>query len=117
MTPIIPMNADQVERILAVISGYWATPFVTNEEAIAYTTELTGPAKITYFEAMDVIKAESGRMWRPRPGELVQLVRHYRRQDALRLHRPALGSGVRISSRDESLEQIKRCRELLGASS
>jgi hypothetical protein len=110
------MNADQVERVFAALSGYWPTPIMAPEEAMAYTTELTGPAQVTYFEAMDVIKAESGRMWRPRAGEFVRLVQHYRRQAVLRQPRPALGSGVRIASREDSIEQVKRCRELLGTS-
>jgi hypothetical protein len=110
---MITMAADQVRSVLAALAGYWPTPVLTEEETVAWTTELVGPARIGYPEALAVIKAECGRQWRPRAGEFVALVQHYRRQEALRKPRPALPSGVRIASREMSLEQVAKCRELL----
>ncbi len=107
------MSADQVRQVLLALAGYWPSPALSDEETVAYTTELLGPARITYDEAMATIKDEAGREWRPRPGVFVALVRHYRRQAALRRPKPALPSGARVASREVSIAQVARCRELL----
>ena len=107
------MRTDEVRPTLAAMAGYWPTPQLTEEEVIAWTTELTGPIGISNVEARKVIRAESSRQWRPRPGEFVELIQHYRRQEALRSPKPALESGVKIASREMSLEQIAHCRTLL----
>ena len=106
------MTTDQVRAVLATMAGYWPTPAMTEEEVIAYTVELTGPARITAVEAGRVIKAESGRQWRPRAGEFVGLVQHYRRADALRNPRPAIGRGAYCTP-EQNLAHLRRCRELL----
>jgi len=106
------MTADQVRSVLALISGYHPTPALSEEEIIAWTTELVGPYRMTYAEVVYVIKAEKGRQWRPRPGELVGLVQHYRRQEALRHPRPAL-EGDRPCSREATLAHIAECKAIL----
>ncbi len=105
------MSAEQARVVLATLTGYWPTPALTLEETVAWTTELVGPARINYAEAVAVIHAEKARQWRPRAGEFVELVQHYRRQEALR--KPALPSGARIASRETSLEWISKCREMV----
>ncbi len=107
------MQTDQVRRTLAAMAGYWPTPALRDEEVVAWTTELTGPIGISAGEALKVIRAEGGRQWRPRPGEFVELIQHYRRQETLRRPKPALPSAERIASKEYSLNQIQRCRDLL----
>jgi hypothetical protein len=109
------MHTSEVRPTLAAMAGYWPTPQLTEEEVVAWTTELTGPIGISYTEAVKVIRAEGARQWRPRPGEFVELIQHYRRQDALRKPRPALPSGIRIASKEMNDEWIVKCRDLLKA--
>ena len=108
------MTRDDIRSVLAALAGYWPTPALTEEEVIAWTTELAGGYKTDRPEVMRVIQSEASRQWRPRPGEMVELIQHYRRQDALRQPRPALTEGGWCSI-DRNLEGIAHCRELLTA--
>lgn len=109
------MTRQEAKAVLRAISGYWPTPAMTKEEVTVFFGELEGP--YTLFEARAVIRAEAkgGRIWRPRPGELVELIFQYRRQVALRQPHAALPSGERRSDRQASLEAIAACREILTA--
>ena len=106
------MTADQMRTLMAVLAGYWPTPVLTAEEVTAYTAEFTGPLRITYSEARAMLQAEKGRQWRPRPGEVVELVQHYRRQSALRKP-PALGEGA-FSTKEQALGHLAALRQSIG---
>ena len=108
------MNPQDVRKILAMIAGYWPTPALSEEEIIALTTELVGPSRLTCEEVVAVISAEKGRQWRPRPGELVGMVRHYRGQKALRERRPELEADSPATP-EQTLAAIAECRAILTA--
>jgi len=38
------MRTDEVEPIIAILSGFWSTPQMTPEEVLAWVTELIAPA-------------------------------------------------------------------------
>ena len=107
------MTAEEAFGIVEAISGYWPTPSMEPEEVKAWVTELAGPANITYGEAGMVTRSEGGRQWRPRPGEFAELVRHYRRQEALRIPLRAVGEGGRVCTPEENLEKLREVRRLL----
>jgi hypothetical protein len=108
------VSPQEARRALTVISGYWGTPVLTEEEVVAFTTELTGPARISYVEVVQVVRAEAGRQWRPRPGELVALVQHYRRRRAIDHPRPALESGEGpVCTREQNLAHISEMKGIL----
>jgi hypothetical protein len=47
-------------------------------------------------------------------GELVEAIKHYRRQELLRRPRPALGDGSWECTPEENMTGLAQCRELLG---
>ena len=49
------MNVTEADTVLEVLSGYWPTPALTEEEAKAWGTELCGRVRITTEEAAKVI--------------------------------------------------------------
>ena len=51
------MNVTEADTVLEVLSGYWPTPALTEEEAKAWGTELCGRMRITPEEAAKVISA------------------------------------------------------------
>ena len=107
------MNVDEIELAFAAIAGYWPTPSLTEEETVAWTTELFG---LPYGEVMATIRAESARRWRPRPGELVDLVKQYRRQEALRRPRPQLPSAEgQPCTPEANLAHVAEVRALFAA--
>ena len=78
------MNTSEAETVLEVLSGYWPTPALTEEEVKAWVTELCGHMKITTEEAAKVIHAwsRSGETFRLRPGQIVAEVQALRRRRA-----------------------------------
>lgn len=109
------MTSDEVRTVLAAVAGYWPTPALTTEEVVAWTTELCGPSRITYDEALATVKAEAGREWRPRAGQIVAMVQHYRRQESLRRPKPALPPGGYCTP-EANVAHVQRCRNLLTGS-
>ncbi len=107
------MTIEEAFAIVDAVSGYWPTPAMEPEEVKAWVTVLAGLARISFDEASNVISAESARTWRPRPGQFVELVGHYRRQEALRNPRMALDVGGRICTREENLTNLAALQELL----
>jgi hypothetical protein len=103
----------RIHEITAMGRGAAICSTKSDEEVVAWTTELTGPIGISYTEAVKVIRAEGARQWRPRPGEFVELIQHHRRQDALRKRRPALPSGIRIASKEMNDEWNAKRREMV----
>lgn len=76
------MNADQAERVVRRIAGYWPSPQLTEEEALAWAQELTSRSlNITPEEAGTCLRrmAYAGQTFRPRPGEVVAHVQAERR--------------------------------------
>ncbi|MGH9090198.1 MAG: hypothetical protein ACRDZR_02270 [Acidimicrobiales bacterium] len=78
------MRPDHVRPVLAQLAGRWPTPALTEEEALAWTADLTGPLHITRDEALGYMRrhSHSGAPHRPRPGEMVAAVRADRRAAA-----------------------------------
>jgi len=75
------MTAADVDILLARIIGYWPTPEMTNEEALAWADEMTNPAlSITPAETRQWLNRRMTDGWRPRVGDLVAWVRAQRRQ-------------------------------------
>jgi len=108
------MTTDEAFAITEALAGYWPTPALEEAEVKALVVELTGPLRITPQEAATVIKLEAGtgREWRPKPGQIVALVQHHRRQEALRRPRPALSSAP-YCTKSENLAHIAHVQELL----
>jgi hypothetical protein len=104
------MNAEQAFTITEALTGYWPTPAMEAEEVKAWLMELTGDRNITPNEAAMVIRleAENGAEWRMRPGQIVSLVQHHRRQEALRWPRPSLPPGKYCTP----AENVAHLREL-----
>jgi hypothetical protein len=84
------MNTNDADTVMEILSGYWPTPDLTDEEVRAWYSELCGYLKITAEEAGKVIAtwARSGETFRLRPGQIVAEVQALRRRRAL--ERPAL---------------------------
>ena len=85
------MTSDEVRPIVALLAGYWPTPAITAEEALAYAVELTAvPMRIKSEEATTVVAraARSGETFRIRPGQITEAVQALRRRRGL--YRPAL---------------------------
>ena len=76
------MNVPEADTVLEVLSGYWPTPALTDEECMAWVTELCGRMRITAEEAAKVIThwARSGETFRMRPGQIVAEVQALRRR-------------------------------------
>jgi hypothetical protein len=78
------MNVTEADTVLEVLSGYWPTPALTEEELKVWVTELCGRMRITFEEAAKVITAwaRSGETFRLRPGQIVAEVQALRRRRA-----------------------------------
>lgn len=100
------MIKDDVRPILAMIAGYWPTPALTTEEVSAWTTELVSTSRISAEEARTVIInfAETGAVYRPRPGQLLGLVQSLRRKRAFDAAPYALGPVKRTLNENEKAE-------------
>jgi hypothetical protein len=95
------MNANAANTVIARLAGYWPTPAMTDEEALAWVEVLTSPdpfgtgrrgdRSITLDEARRWLSRRLGDQFRPRPGQLVEWVRAERRsaQRVLTPPRPA----------------------------
>ena len=95
------MNTTEADTVLEILSGYWPTPALTDEEVKAWYAELCGShMRITTEEAGKVIAAwaRSGEEWRLRPGQIVAEVQALRRKRALAVRLPALPSGMSSSA-------------------
>lgn len=112
------MNAEHAEQIVRRMMGYWPTPAISDEEAVAWVQELTNPAlAVTPTEALSVIRKASyaGEPHRPRPGQLVAAVQAERRalgrvedtRRALTAGREGAVSGERASA------WARACRRML----
>ena len=80
------MNTIEADTVLEILSGYWPTPALTDEEVKAWYAELCGShIKITTEEAGKVIAiwARSGEEWRLRPGQIVAEAQALRRRRVL----------------------------------
>lgn len=109
------MRQDEARNVIALIAGLWPTPAMADEEAAAWGLVLVRSARISREEATTVLVAvaENGAQWRPRPGELIAMVQHERRQRALRTPRPALPSGEKIASKETQMERLAACKRLM----
>jgi len=110
------MTTDQIRSILAMLSGYWPTPSMSEEEVVAWTRELCGPYPIGYVEAQTVIDEQKTREWRPRPGETVSLVQGLRRREALQAerHLQLVADPDEVAlTREQTLAKIAECRQTL----
>lgn len=112
------MNADHAEQIVRRMIGYWPTPAISDEEAVAWVEELTKPdLGITPTEALAVLRRASygADPHRPRPGQLVAAVLAERRalgrvaetRRALTAGREGAVSGERASA------WARACRRML----
>ena len=110
------MNTTEADTVLEILSGYWPTPALTDEEIKAWYVELCGPLKITTEEASKVIAAQarSGQEWRMRPGQIVIEVQQLRRRRALDRPLPALPSGDQILRGDELVAKVAELRQRCG---
>ena len=110
------MNNTEIDTVLEILSGYWPTPALTDEECKAWYAELRGPLKITTEEAGKVIAgwARSGAEWRLRPGQIVSEVQALRRKRALDRPLPELPSGAEIMTGDELAAAVAELRASLG---
>lgn len=82
------MTPDERKEALRLLTGWWPSPAVSDEEALVLGRALAG------HEAADVIKAidklgDQGRTFRPHPSEVVAAVRQIRDN---RLSREAFAS-------------------------
>jgi len=110
------MTIEQIRSVLAMLSGYWPTPAMSEEEVVAWTQELCGSYLMTYAEVREVIDAEKIREWRPRPGELVSLVQRRRRHEALRNERRlqlVADTDTDVCSREATISHIAECKAIL----
>jgi len=85
------MNYDEADTVMEILSGYWPTPALTEEEVKAWINELcSNHMRITTEEAGKVIAAwaRSGETFRLRPGQIVAEVQALRRRRAF--DRPVL---------------------------
>ena len=110
------MNATQADGLIAMLSGYWPSPALSDDEGAAWMVTLTRGARFTVDEARSVLVAcaENGDKWRPRAGEFVAMVQHQRRQRALRTPQGALPSGEKVAGKDDHLRGLAECRRLMG---
>jgi hypothetical protein len=114
------VNMDEADTILEILSGYWPTPALTDEEVKAWLNELCGRhMRITSEEAGRVIAgfARTGSTFRLRPGQIVSEVQALRRRRALDRPVPALQSAADFGpDHDEVRRQtLARCRAVLAA--
>ena len=112
------MNTTEADTVLEILSGYWPTPALTDEEVKAWYAELCGShMRITTEEAGKVIAAwaRSGEEWRLRPGQIVAEVQALRRKRALDRPLPALPSGDELLSGLELSARIAELRSAIDA--
>jgi hypothetical protein len=109
------MTADDARTVIKVVLGFWSSPPMEEPEILAWTMELTGSLRIGRAEAIELIRqrAESGEVYRLRPGQIVDLVQRRRRWQALHQPLPALPTGDRRIDREEALAEIGKLRELI----
>lgn len=79
------MNTQDANTILAVLAGYWPSPPIYDEEAVAWVEVLTDPkTEVSMFEARAWISRQYGDDHRPRPARLAEWVKSERRASANR---------------------------------
>lgn len=79
------MNADRAQQVVRWVSGYWPSPAISDEEAVAWVEELTNPSvNIQPDEALSVLRrcSYAGQVHRPRPGQVIAAVQAERRARA-----------------------------------
>jgi hypothetical protein len=111
------MRSTEAKSMLALLSGYWPTPALTEDEARVWMMTLTA-STVSKEEARSVIVgcANHGDKWRPRAGEFVAMVQSRRRQRDLRESRPTLPSGEKFAGKNAQLEALADCRRMIGRS-
>jgi hypothetical protein len=111
------MTARQAEVIIRRVAGYWPTPQLTDEEAIAWTDQLTDPdIDIAVAEALAVIRKAiyAGDVHRPRVGQLAAAVRVERRWKAVHEGTQALAAGRSGAVTPARTRQwVNACRRVL----
>ncbi|HXN60013.1 MAG TPA: hypothetical protein VN886_06125 [Acidimicrobiales bacterium] len=110
------MNTTEADTVLEILSGYWPTPALTDEEVKAWYNELCRSyLKITTEEAGKIIaaSARSGETFRLRPGQIVAEVQALRRRRALDCP-PALPSPDEFMTGPELAAAIGELRQQLG---
>jgi hypothetical protein len=79
------MTSAEAHQVVRRMLGWWATPPLTDEEALGWVEELTSPVlAIAPDEALTALRktAHAGRVHRPRPGEIIAAVQAERRAQA-----------------------------------
>jgi hypothetical protein len=108
------MNATEAHTVLEVLSGYWPTPALTEEEVKAWVTELCGRQKITTEEAAKVITAwaRSGETFRLRPGQIVAEIQALRRRRAFDRPNAELVPAFEIAENHDEIREntLASCR-------
>jgi len=110
------VNVDEADAVLEILSGYWPTPALSDEECKAWYSELCGSyIKIKTEEAGTVIAAwaRSGEEWRLRPGQIVAEIQALRRKRALDRPLPALPSGDEVLSGSELSAKVSELRRAI----
>ena len=83
----------EARTVVLMLAGYWPTPAVTEEEAVAWVRELgSASMRIAPQEARTTIDdmVHAGGRFRPRPGKVVAAVHTLRRYNRLMTPQPAL---------------------------
>lgn len=111
------MNAVQAEKVVRRLAGYWPSPQMSDEEALAWVETLTDPAvDVTPEEALAVVRRAiyAGDAHRPRPGQLVAAVRSERHWSQLHSDTKALVAGRTEGVNPERVSQwVRVCKRTL----